>query len=123
MQVFLQNCPWDYSDDNKLKKSMNSQDVSSLQECVGEHTKSLLKPQQASPTCISGITNNLQITNNLPGVNGVTWGERGNGVTWGRNTIKSFSADSKFPVGRTRKLTRGKIENVPYPSHQSSCPE
>jgi hypothetical protein len=90
---------------------------------VGEHTKSLLKSQPASPTCISRITNNLQITNNLPGGNEVTGGESGNEVTWGRNTIKSFSADSKFPVRRTWELTRGKIDNVPYPSHQSPCPK
>ncbi len=43
MQAFLQNCPQDYNNDNKLKKSMNPQDVASLQECVGEHTKILLK--------------------------------------------------------------------------------
>jgi hypothetical protein len=43
MQAFLQNCPQDYNGDNKLKKSMNLQDVASSLECVSEHTKSLLK--------------------------------------------------------------------------------
>ncbi len=38
MQAFMQNCPQDYDDDNKLKKLMNPQDLASLRECVGEHT-------------------------------------------------------------------------------------
>jgi hypothetical protein len=59
MQAFLQKCPQDYNGDNKLKKSINPQDVASSRECVGEHTKSLLKSRPASPTCISRITNNL----------------------------------------------------------------
>ncbi len=53
MRAFLQNCPQDYNDDNKLKKLMNPQDVASLWECVSEHTKSLLKSRPESPTCIS----------------------------------------------------------------------
>jgi hypothetical protein len=53
MRAFLQNCPQDYDDDNKLKKLMNPQDVTLLRECVGEHTKSLLKCRPVSPTCIS----------------------------------------------------------------------
>jgi hypothetical protein len=43
MRAFLQNCPRDYNNDNKIKQSMNPQDVVSLQEGVDEHTKSLLK--------------------------------------------------------------------------------
>jgi hypothetical protein len=66
--------------------------------------------------------NNLQITYNLPGGNGVTWGKSGNGVTWGRNMIKSFSADSKFPVGYMWELIRGKIENVLYPTTNLPVP-
>ncbi len=65
IQAFFQNCPQDYNDDNKPKKSMSLQDVASSWECVSEHTKSLLKSQTASPTCIS------QITDNLPGGKGV----------------------------------------------------
>jgi hypothetical protein len=53
MRAFLQNCPQDYFNDNKLKKSMNPQDIASSWEYVGEHTKSLLKSRPASPLCIS----------------------------------------------------------------------
>jgi hypothetical protein len=103
MQAFLQNCPQDYNDDNELKKSMNPQDVASLQECVSEHTKSLMKFQAASPTCIS------QIADNLPGGKSE--------VTWGRNKIKTFPVNSKFPVGSTRELTHANIKNLmPLPS-------
>ncbi len=117
MQAFLQNFPQDYDNDKKLKKLMNPQEVASLRECVDETTKSLLKFQPASPTCIS------QTADNLPGGNGAAWGRSGNGVTWGRNKIKTFSVDSKLPVGRTQELTCGKIESVPYPSHQFPCPQ
>jgi hypothetical protein len=88
MRVFLQNCPQDYNDDNKIKHVMNPQDVASLRECVDEHTKSLLKSQPVIPTCVS------HITNNLPGGKPK--------VTWGRNKIKTFSVNNKFPVGHTR---------------------
>jgi hypothetical protein len=57
MQGFLQKCPQDYNDDNKIKQSMK--DVPSSRECVDEHTKSLMKSRPASPTCVSHITNNL----------------------------------------------------------------
>ncbi len=50
--------------------------------CVSEHTKSLLKSQPASPTCISWIADYL------PG--------RKPGVTWGRNKIKTFSLNNKL---------------------------
>ena len=79
MQAFLQNFPQDYDNDKKLKKLMNPQEVASLQECVDETTKSLLKSQPASPTCIS------QTADNLPGGNGAAWGRSGNGVTWGKS--------------------------------------
>jgi hypothetical protein len=36
MQAFLQNCPQDYEDDTEVASPMLPQDVSSLQECVGE---------------------------------------------------------------------------------------
>jgi hypothetical protein len=38
MQAFLQNCPQDYNNDNKIKHSMNPQDVALLWECVDKHT-------------------------------------------------------------------------------------
>jgi hypothetical protein len=59
MRMFLQNCPQDCNNNKEMKQSMNPQDVSSSQECVDEHTKSLLKSQPASLTCVSHITNNL----------------------------------------------------------------
>jgi hypothetical protein len=98
MRAFLQNCPQNYNNDNKLKKLMNPQDIASLQECVNEHRKSLLKSRPASPICIS------RITDNLPG------GKLE--VTCGRNKIKPFPVNSKFSVGSMWELTHGKIKNL-----------
>ena len=121
MRVFLQNCPQDYNNDNKLKKSMNLQDVTSLRECVSEHKTSLLKSQPASPTCISGIADNLpggkgskrDAFTDTKGANEMPLPR----VTWGRNKIKTFSVNNKFPMGRTLELTHGKIKNLmPRPS-------
>ncbi len=55
MWVFLQNCPQDYEDDTEVVSPMTPQDVASSRECVGENTKSSLKTQTASPTCVSQI--------------------------------------------------------------------
>ncbi len=63
MWAFLQNCPQDYDDDNKLKKLMNLQDAASLRVCVSEYTKSLLKSRPASPTCISQIADTYLVKN------------------------------------------------------------
>jgi hypothetical protein len=60
MQAFLQNCPQDYEDDTEVASPMPPQDVASLQECVGENTKSPLKTQTASPTCVSQIPEKVQ---------------------------------------------------------------
>jgi hypothetical protein len=56
MWAFLQNCPQDYKDDTEVASPMMPQDVASSWECVGENTKSPLKIQAASPTCVSQIT-------------------------------------------------------------------
>jgi hypothetical protein len=109
MRAFLQNCPQDYNNDNKLKKSMNLHDVASLRECVSEHTKPLLKSRPASPTCIS------QIVDNFPGGKPE--------VIWGRNKINTFPVNSKFPIGRTWELRHDKIKNQTPPSSlYFSCP-
>jgi hypothetical protein len=46
MWAFLQNCPQDYRDNTEVASSMTPQDVASSRECVGENTKSPLKPGQ-----------------------------------------------------------------------------
>ncbi len=90
------------------EKSMKPQSIASSQECVGNHTKSPLKSQIASPTCVSQIT-----TGGKPK------------VTWRENKIWMFPVNSNFPVTHTRELTHGKIKksdatsqpyNFPVPS-------
>jgi hypothetical protein len=39
MHAFLQNCPWDYTNDVELQLLMEPQDFPSLHDCVDEHTK------------------------------------------------------------------------------------
>ncbi len=81
------------------------------------------------PTEVSTSEPNLisQIADNLPGRKGskrdVFTDTKGVNkmrlprVTWGRNKIKTFSVNNKFPVGRTQELTHGKIKNLtPRPS-------
>jgi hypothetical protein len=94
MHAFLQNCPQDYDNDNKIKQSMNPQDVASSQECVIEHAKSLPKSRPVSPTCVSQI----------PGGNPR--------VTWGRNKIKTLPVNNIFPVGQCRSQDMGKSKKL-----------
>jgi hypothetical protein len=106
MRVFLQNCPQDYNDYNKMKQSMNPQDVASSRECVGEHEKSLPKPQPVSPICVS----------QTPGGNPR--------VTWGRNKIKTLQVNDILPVGHTQKSRHGKIKKAKRhtPASHFPCP-
>jgi hypothetical protein len=55
MHAFLQNCPRDYDDDTEQNKSMNPQDIASLQECVGERAKNARgkSRKNKSPCCVS----------------------------------------------------------------------
>ncbi len=108
MQAFHQNCPQDYEDDTEVASSMTPQDVASSRECVGENTKSPLKTQTASPTCVSQIP---------------AGGEAK--VSWWKNRINTFPVNSNFSVGHTRESAHGKIKkfnatsqpyNFPIPS-------
>jgi hypothetical protein len=93
MWAFLQYCPQDYEDDTEFVNPMTPQDVASSQECVGENTKSPLKTQTASPTCVSQIT-----------------AGGGAKVSWGKNRINTFPVNSNFSVGHTRESAHDKIK-------------
>jgi hypothetical protein len=93
MWALLQNCPQDYEDDTEVASPMMPQDVASLQECVGENTKSPLKTRSASPTCVSQITAGRKAK-----------------VSWGQNRINTFPVNSNFSVGHTRESAHGKIK-------------
>ncbi len=120
MCAFLHNCAKDYDNDVKMKKSMKPRSIVSLQECVGENTKSLLKYRPASPTCVSHFTNNLPGRKNVNtscllteeskrvlftphrSVNGSRL------LTTGKNKLRMFPVNSNFPVRCTQEITHGK---------------
>jgi hypothetical protein len=97
--AFLQNCPQDYKDNTEVASPMTPQDVASLRECVGENTKSPLKTQPASPTCVS-----------------ITAGGKAK-VSWGENRINTFPVNSNFSVRHTQEQHMAKSKSsTPPPS-------
>jgi hypothetical protein len=91
--------------DHQKENYQHDNDVTSA--FVGKHTKSPLKSQPASPTCVSQIT-----TGGKPK------------VTWGRNKLRSFPVNSNFPVRRTQESTHGKISEsgATYQPHNFPVP-
>jgi hypothetical protein len=105
MQAFLQNCPQDYKDDTEVASPMTPQDVASSRECVGENTKSPLKTQSASPTCVSQITAGRKAK-----------------VSWGKNRINTFPVNGNFSVGHTWESGHGKIKKLNATSQPHNFP-
>ncbi len=105
MRAFLQNCPQDYEDDTEVTSPIMPQDVASSRECVGENTKSPLKTQTASPTCVSQIPAGGDVK-----------------VSWWKNRINAFPVNSNFPVGDTQESAHGKIKKFNATSQPHNFP-